>query len=790
MSPKNRASQRLFAAAEARADLSSPTILVAVESTPEPDAQSAPAVEPVALSENPDAAVGVPAAVQPPAETPDRFGQYKLLWETGRDALSITYACEREGVSSPLAIRVFNRRFTDEVQIRQIQRAAKTAADLTHANIVVVYENGVDESGAPYVVSDWVEGESLSDVLAVDKRLDIARFLNIFQQVCDGLIEAHSRQLLHRNLSPDKILLLQDSNGHESVKMKDFGMPPDPVKNAFYLSTEQCVDANKIDARADIYSLGCIMYEVLVGSPPFVGYGAKQASLDFLHDLANRYSPQSSEHKALKLLDCIIAKCLQRKPAKRFGNARELSSALQMVQDCLVNGSNKRLPSKAEKLLLFRFLDMFDRKIVACAFAYMCLGMICVKYLGEIQLQKDIDAAQLAMMSNDEDRAQERWKAALNQAYLLGKPASLKAELHWQAAEGYGSRLWHKRGHDSDSELARDAIDHYSQALTYYGKGAHHQSNAITLCQQMANLWYQVDPPGKSLQDVHIVITEADKLYNQKRFAECAKICTKHLEHEANETLANLAACSYNELALKSHSAKRIRLFERAQHYMNMTVDGWRDRSISNNLAECYYFQGEQFITAEMHQEQACKAILEGDYLAAMGELHSHGYAGYELLRDSLSSYLRFEQDNKVPQISKESAKRALVELERLLKLQKVAFGKHSEKLAHTYCQLAQCYRVVGADELQSEALKNYFAVADRNYQWSAFRCNALLYADLLEKQGHRGQAIQFLSKTAERPLTFDSDDNALHLKLIGLYVRNKQPALANTVLDQLIDHK
>ena len=802
MTPKSRASRRPAVAADARASVSSPTILVTVDCPPVLDAEpasdgTADAAEPLSTAPTLSESAGdIRLAAEPVVEAPNSgwtppaaqiFGQYKLLFETCRDALSTTYACERDGISSALAIRVFNRRFTDAAQIRQIQRAAATAAELTHANIVVVYENGIEECGAPYVVSDWVESDNLAEVLSLEKRLDIARFLQIFQQVCDALIEAHGRQLLHRNLSPDKILLTQDACGHEAVKIKDFGMPPDPVKNAFYLSAEQCVDANKVDARADIYSLGCIMYEALVGTPPFVGYAAKQASLDILHDLANRYSPHSSEHKALKLLDCIIAKCLQRKPSKRFGSARELAAALSMVQDCLLNGSKRRLPGKAERLLLFRFLDLFDRKIVACAFAYLCLGMFCVKYLGEIQLQKYIDEAQLALVDYNHDRAQNRWKAALRQAYLMGKPESLKAELHWALGDAYQDQMIFGFSSASHSAIAGDAVNQYSQALQYYGKGTYHQSDAMKLCRSMGYLWYNVNRAPDSLQDVQTVTAQADKLYNQKRYAECAKLCDLYFEKHTDETLANLAACSYNELALKSPPRKALRLFERAQYYMNLTGDAWADHSISNNLTECYALLGIA-MSHEPHQEQARKAILEGDLLAAMGELYMYGYNGHQNVRDALLSYLRMQRESKREVAGKESAKHALVAWERLLKLQVAAFGNHNEKLALTYSSIADCHRAMGDDERQRQALKNYFAVADRDKEWDGFKGNTLYYANVLEKLGQRGQAIEFLSKTLKASSPFDSENNALHLKLIDLYVKNKQTAMANVVLSELIE--
>ncbi|MBX9695832.1 MAG: serine/threonine protein kinase, partial [Cyanobacteria bacterium] len=386
---------------------------------------------------------------QKAAQQLQHFGAYELVWEICRDALSTTWATKRDGIEQTLALRIFNSRFTDSAQVRNIQKAASKASELTHPNHVTVYENGVGENGAPYVVSDWVEGDTLAETFQVSKRLDIAGFLNIFNQVCEALIEAHSHLLVHGNLSPNKIILVHQDIDVDQVKLIDFGMPVDPVQNAFYLSPEQCLDRNQVSERSDIFSLGCIMYEALVGSPPFIGDKVSQASTNYLHELANQYGKDTPEHNALKLLDCIIIKCLQKKPSKRFRNVRELMDALRLVSDCICNGSRKKLPPKAEKLLLFRFLDFFDRKIVFCLSSYLILGMVSLKYIGELQLQKSIDAAQLAVLT-DSRVAATSWKEALHQAQLLNKPPGLQADLHWELANSLRKQF--SDSHSSASE--------------------------------------------------------------------------------------------------------------------------------------------------------------------------------------------------------------------------------------------------------------------------------------------------------------------------------------------------
>ncbi|MBI2811329.1 MAG: protein kinase, partial [Candidatus Melainabacteria bacterium] len=185
----------------------------------------------VSLVSNTDATTETSTSLAVPASTPEtstslsrpsstpskpalpKFGSYELVWEICKDALSTTWAATREGIERPLALRIFNARVTDSAQVRSIQRAARKAAELTHANCVTVYENGVGDDGAPYVVTEWAEGDTLAETFNVRKRLDIASFLNIFEQVGDALTEAHSRQLIHGNLSPNKIILVHSDEG-------------------------------------------------------------------------------------------------------------------------------------------------------------------------------------------------------------------------------------------------------------------------------------------------------------------------------------------------------------------------------------------------------------------------------------------------------------------------------------------------------------------------------------------------------------------------------------------------
>lgn len=193
--------------------------------------------------------------------------QYDLLWKFIKTPLAPLMLLRTMPLMALLLFEFSTNVSMTVLRFGQFRKQLPKLSELTHPNHVSVYENGVAENGTPYVVMDWVEGETLTSLFKRSKRIDIASFLNIFTQVCEVLTEAHSRNLFHGNLSPDRISIVTGSIEADTVKVCDFGMPIDTVQNAFYMSPEQCLDQTRVDARSDLYSLGCIMYESLVGRP-------------------------------------------------------------------------------------------------------------------------------------------------------------------------------------------------------------------------------------------------------------------------------------------------------------------------------------------------------------------------------------------------------------------------------------------------------------------------------------------------------------------------------------------
>lgn len=184
---------------------------------------------------------------------------------------------------------------------------------------------------------DYVEGKTLSATLLEEGALTAERACRLIAQVCDGLHEAHSKGVVHRDIKPGNIILTTDSTGAEMAKIVDFGIAKvigrDDTQNLtqtgevfgtpLYMSPEQCL-GQKVDARSDLYSLGCVLYECLSGKPPFEG----SSSLETIMMHVNGALPAFDDKVISVQLKSVVLKSLSKKPQERFQSASDLTEAL------------------------------------------------------------------------------------------------------------------------------------------------------------------------------------------------------------------------------------------------------------------------------------------------------------------------------------------------------------------------------------------------------------------------------------------------------------------------------
>jgi serine/threonine protein kinase len=220
----------------------------------------------------------------------------------------------------------------DSQKIETFRQIAPQILALRHNNIVSVREQDVPLFGAAYLLTEYVEGQVLSATLRQCGSVPPAETLSLFVQLCAALEAAHAQRILHGNIRPQKIEVTEDG----IAKICDFGLsflqpsldqePGDPS----YMSPEQC-RGDAMTAQSDIYSLGCLMYHVLAGAPPFTQAGAIKVILQQVSE-----SPKSIANAASDTLtaglSAIINKCLQKQPQDRYGSAAALQADLTAVQ--------------------------------------------------------------------------------------------------------------------------------------------------------------------------------------------------------------------------------------------------------------------------------------------------------------------------------------------------------------------------------------------------------------------------------------------------------------------------
>lgn len=268
--------------------------------------------------------------------------RYVVLGLLGSGAMGTVYKARHKHLNREVALKMLRKEAAaDENSSKRFENEAKAASSLTHSNLIAVTDYGFTESGTPFLIMDYVQGQSLAYVLKQDKYLSDDRLVNILTQICAGLSHAHDKGLVHRDLKPSNILLTKSEDGKDDfVKIVDFGLAKPIVGTdqdlthtgqifgtPLYMSPEQC-QGRKLDARSDIYSIGCLMYRMVAGRLPFTGDNPVTTIVMHVKDAPPAIPEDKLGSAFLKSLNSIIMKALEKDPENRFQSAAELRGAL------------------------------------------------------------------------------------------------------------------------------------------------------------------------------------------------------------------------------------------------------------------------------------------------------------------------------------------------------------------------------------------------------------------------------------------------------------------------------
>jgi eukaryotic-like serine/threonine-protein kinase len=286
-------------------------------------------------------------------------GRYEVEEELGRGGMAKVYRGTDTVLGRPVAVKILAPQFTDDPSfVDRFRREAQAAARLNHPNLVSVYDTGSDD-GVHFIVMEYVEGRTLADYLAGGGRIMPQRAIEIAEAVSQALTAAHAQGVIHRDIKPGNIMITPSGD----VKVADFGIArviagaetiaqtAAVLGTAAYLSPEQA-QGQPVDQRSDLYSLGCVLYEMVAGRPPFTG--DSPVAVASKQVLEQPVPPSKLNPDVSPQLDAVIMRTLAKNPDNRYGSAEEFRQDLERARRGESVEATPLLPESAATQVLSR----------------------------------------------------------------------------------------------------------------------------------------------------------------------------------------------------------------------------------------------------------------------------------------------------------------------------------------------------------------------------------------------------------------------------------------------------
>jgi len=289
-------------------------------------------------------------------------GKYRFGRELGRGAMGTVWTAVHESLGQHVAIKIISPEHAGSSELRsRFEREARAAAQLRSRFVVSVFDHGTTQSGLPYIVMEYLEGETLEERVVRLGKVPLAEAFRVTRHVARGLAAAHARGIVHRDLKPGNIFIVQSD--HEdaddwTAKILDFGVAKmedfsersttrtgTVIGTPLYMSPEQVKGSSAVDARADLYSLGMVFFNMLTGGFAFDGQSFGDLLISICTDdlpLLSSRAPQVSP-----AVDAWFAKACAKDPNFRFQSAEELARALDLATSTGVDGMRSISESSA-----------------------------------------------------------------------------------------------------------------------------------------------------------------------------------------------------------------------------------------------------------------------------------------------------------------------------------------------------------------------------------------------------------------------------------------------------------
>jgi serine/threonine protein kinase len=266
---------------------------------------------------------------------PQKIGKYTILERIGRGGMGYVYRAHDPILKRDVALKTMLKDVSDDEELRnRFMREAQSAGGLRHPNIVTIYDLGEDETGCPYIAMEFLTGTDLEHLIKSKTELPVLKKLDIIIQTCQGLGYAHANGVVHRDIKTANIRLLD--NGE--AKIMDFGIAKITssqftrtgmiMGTPHYMAPEQ-IRGEKVDGRADIFSLGVVLYELLVYRKPFPGDNPTSVLFKIIHE--NPEPLVDATFRPPEGLEAIVDRAISKKPDARYQTCEEMAEDLRYV---------------------------------------------------------------------------------------------------------------------------------------------------------------------------------------------------------------------------------------------------------------------------------------------------------------------------------------------------------------------------------------------------------------------------------------------------------------------------
>jgi serine/threonine protein kinase len=271
---------------------------------------------------------------------------YEIHSIIGHGGMGVVYKARHAMMDRIVAIKMLKAQLiTDSMSVKRFQQEVKASSRINHPHVVAVYNFGLTPQGLPYIVMDYLEGNTLANVIRRDGQIGVERGIKIISQACEGLAYAHKQGVVHRDLKPGNIVLTDYDGDSEFVKVVDFGVAKlmggtadsqrltqagDICGSPVYMSPEQCM-GQELDWRSDIYSMGVVIYETLTGGLPLVGTSMVDTMAKQCSEMPPPFATARPDLYIPERIQQVVFKALAKDPKDRHQSMDELREELYLA---------------------------------------------------------------------------------------------------------------------------------------------------------------------------------------------------------------------------------------------------------------------------------------------------------------------------------------------------------------------------------------------------------------------------------------------------------------------------